>query len=196
MDINRPEIERLVWWWAWTTARKCSKLDASDLAQELWVEALVAREEWDPEQHAALSSYLYPRLKWKAMNLLKAHCNRSKHEDLYASATEKISGGHGGSLESVIPRVRGLLSQTDAQVFDVMVDPPAELHQIARELNHIKKDLKPSSRTTTMPTDSHVAYFLGVSAMTVSRAMKQIKHVLEQEVNDDQKEGQRIKAQR
>jgi DNA-directed RNA polymerase specialized sigma24 family protein len=193
MDITCPEIERLIWWWAWTVSRKCPKLDASDLAQELWAEALEAEQGWDSEQHAALSTYLYPRLKWRALNLLKAHCVRAKHEDLYASVHEDEVAGHGESLDSVISRVRGKLKSTAAQVFDVMINPPSELHQVAKELNHFQQDLTAGFKPTVAPTDAHVAYFLGVSAMTVSRAMKQIKGILEQEVHGDQEEGQRKK---
>lgn len=182
MDIVCPEIEKLIWWWAHAISRRTPKLEAADVAQDLWVVALGAKDKWKAEKRATFSSYLYPLLRWRALNILQAHCTRSRLEDMYASARVRTTPACTESLETVALRVRNKLKEFSAQVFDLMIDPPQELMQIALQLRGHRVDLSPDTTAVSPPAQTHIAYFLKVSDMTVSRAMKSIKTAIDQEL--------------
>jgi hypothetical protein len=178
-------------------------LDEADVAQELWVEAVISAQSWRAEKHASLTTYLWPKLKWRALKTLHKYMRQLEVEHDYALTLGSIvTAAQRETLPTVVARVRGKLKSTRGklksttlQVFDTIFDPPAELFLAAEEATaRGKVDLAGESRTTIK--DFHIAYFLGVSAMTVSRSMKQIKKVLEAEVHGDQEKGQRKNASR
>lgn len=193
MDIVSPEIERLIWWWAWNTTHKCG-MDASDVAQELWTVAILKSKEWDPDKNAALTSYLYRALEWRCLELVRDYVREVEAKAKYATEVkDQVVDFQEERLSVVAKRARDKLNNQRKrfdtniiEVFDLMLNPPMDLHARAQEY-HQQQQVDLSEESVTTVKDAHVAYFLGVSAMTVSRALKKIRKVLETEVNVDQK---------
>ena len=185
MDIRTPEIEKIIWHWVWKIQKSCG-LEAAEIAQELWLEAAVNAPSWDPEKHAALSSYLYPVVQWRAFKLVRDMKRKRKAEALYiqndngnayCSAVEEPTG-------VLVDRIKAQLNRTSCRVFDVLTDPPEELASLARSNMQVDPSGAPSSAVLNI----HVAHLLSIPAMAVSRALKKIRKVLETEAYGDREE--------
>ena len=203
MNVVRPEIERIISWSAWRVHCRCQSLEVADVKQELWIEAIISAKSWEPDKHAALSTYLFPKIRWRAMRLLRDHARRMQRENHHnRELIATSSAPRTKSMSTLIRQVRGCLrpkkggkfKSMTLKVFDTITDPPPELFSVVKEFASKDKVDLAGEDVVGPIMDFHVAHFLGVSTRTIWRSMIQIRKVLESEVHGGQEKGQRKHA--
>jgi hypothetical protein len=187
-DIESPDIETIVWKWAWYICNRCREIDAEDAAQDLWIKVLQIKDKWDPEKNASPTSFVYLALKRYSRDIINVHLNRVRLDKQYVDEIRGRVHHHDGDAILAAKRVRSVLKGNASRVFEVMVNPPKALFDLSSELHLYSLDFRKSTAKWALPTDDHVAQFLGISPMSVSRSMSHIKNLLKQEFDGDKKE--------
>jgi DNA-directed RNA polymerase specialized sigma24 family protein len=188
MDIVQPEIERTINWWAWNVSKSFPSLEREDIVQELWVHATVAAKTWDQSKNAALSAYLYPKIRWGALQLMRNQARHLDNEKKCVQLDQQVVPPQTRTMSSVVDSVKSKLQTKSswpnhaAKVFEVFVDPPKELLELADERIDLVDDTPNMSFKK-----KHVAMYLNLSVSCVNALLVKIRKVIETEIQSEQK---------
>lgn len=189
MNIVRPEIERTINWWAWRVSTSFPSLEREDVVQELWAHATVASKTWEEDKHASLLSYLYPKIKWGAFQLMRNQARRSKKEHKYAQFgnTDTSVPAQTRSVETVVSNLQTRFSKrknygdNTLRVFEVVTNPPRELFDQLDD----RIDLTNEECHRTVEV-KHIAHYLSIGISTVHSSLSKIKKALEAGIQREQ----------
>lgn len=169
-----PAVQKIVGQRAAWVAACCPLIDFDDAKQEMWKEALMLVPRFCDTAGAAFSTFLYSHLRFRSINLIRTLKNRAQLEAQYAfNHDQKTVDPPSEVLDKLIARIKSPLCTTDRRVFDLMINPSPKLRKIAITCN---SDLK---RDQPQISNKHLALYLKVSDMTISRSVRHIQDVVE-----------------
>jgi hypothetical protein len=168
--------KRLIDYFAAMLVRECRWLDIDDIRNDAWEEAIKASSLWVPNGGRKFSTYLYQRLLWYRLKVLRVHARemealRAYHREMsvdnYQEPPTELT-----SLEFLMEQAQVELDEDGHRVWSLMVDPPEEFHAFVKgrwsECSRVPKD-------HCLVRNSHFAKYLGIHYKKVDRIVERIE---------------------
>jgi len=167
--------ERMVYGFARKLARECPELDFNDIKGDLWIVALDSLKRWNGKDKSKFSTFLFNRLVWKRLNILKTVINHGRLDRWFEGLLDFEVPPIERSFDTLCRQVASKLGEDERRLFSLMVDPSPGL-------------LEAASKSKTRFSQDKICYhhyrlLLGWKRGKVWYAIKKIKLAVAEVVN-------------
>lgn len=192
MDISKHDnCVRIVKFYAHWITRRCRWTEFEEVEQDLWVQALLAKQKFVGKDLDRFASFLGRHLGFRSRNILNGYYKRRQRESEYAKLKDGAYWPEDESVESLTKRIAGKLKRTRKKSWEThvrvllqLISPDPELIEmgVSQVFGRNGEPLQQNNLGQKY-AGWQLGQYLNLSPMQVSRSLKAIQIATEQVIH-------------